>query len=272
MSCSRPRKPWPPSTRVCCVMPSPLLAPSMCCASWAKRCRPTARSPYACRHEISSNIKERPRRVRIKHWLNHNSLKLYDKGSVLRGDVDPRSGGLQGVPTASKATPRGPKEWHGPRAAGLRPAAPGRSEPGGERAATWAAVDRSPPGTSTPLRCELVEPLLLPARRARALSPQPSRPTDRVRRRGRRGRPESAAARPAAVQGFRALADGLHAGPRVPRRHRRPTAGPRRHSAGRRGRVGIGGRRAASASAADGAAPAPSAKGGGVGPRRVRAA
>ena len=32
--------------------------------------------PHRCRHEISSNIKERLEGVRIKHWLNGNALKL----------------------------------------------------------------------------------------------------------------------------------------------------------------------------------------------------
>ena len=40
--------------------------------------------PHRCRHEVSSNVKERLEGVRIKHWLNGNSLKMYDKGSVLR--------------------------------------------------------------------------------------------------------------------------------------------------------------------------------------------
>jgi len=54
--------------------------------------------PHLCRHEVSSNVKERREGVRIKHWLNGNSLKMYDKGSVLRveclvrepGDLSPR--------------------------------------------------------------------------------------------------------------------------------------------------------------------------------------
>ena len=43
--------------------------------------------PHRCRHEISSNVKERLEGVRLKHWLNGNSLKLYDKGSVLRAET-----------------------------------------------------------------------------------------------------------------------------------------------------------------------------------------
>lgn len=40
--------------------------------------------PHRCRHEVSSNLKERREGIRIKHWLNGNSLKMYDKSSVLR--------------------------------------------------------------------------------------------------------------------------------------------------------------------------------------------
>src|SRR5262249_2166521 len=40
--------------------------------------------PHRCRHEVSSTVKERSEGVRIKHWLNGNSLKMYDKCSVLR--------------------------------------------------------------------------------------------------------------------------------------------------------------------------------------------
>ena len=43
--------------------------------------------PHRCRHEVSSNVKERLEGVRLKHWLNGNALKLYDKGSVLRAET-----------------------------------------------------------------------------------------------------------------------------------------------------------------------------------------
>lgn len=40
--------------------------------------------PHRCRHEVSTTVNERTEGVRIKHWFNDNSLKLYDKSSVLR--------------------------------------------------------------------------------------------------------------------------------------------------------------------------------------------
>ena len=40
--------------------------------------------PHACRHEVSTNLKERVEGTRLKHWLNGNSIKIYDKNSVLR--------------------------------------------------------------------------------------------------------------------------------------------------------------------------------------------
>jgi hypothetical protein len=49
-------------------------------------------TPRRFNGEVSSNVKEYEEGVRLKHWLNANSLKLYDKGSVLRAEttiVDP---------------------------------------------------------------------------------------------------------------------------------------------------------------------------------------
>ena len=37
--------------------------------------------------EVLSNVKDREEGVRVKYWLNNNSLKLYDKGSVLRSEA-----------------------------------------------------------------------------------------------------------------------------------------------------------------------------------------
>ena len=49
--------------------------------------------PHRCRHEISTNLRERSEGMRIKHWLNGNSLKLYDKFSDLRAENTVRDPG-----------------------------------------------------------------------------------------------------------------------------------------------------------------------------------
>ncbi len=220
--------------------------------------------PHACRHEISSNIKERREGVRIKHWLNGNSLKMYDKGSVLRVETLIRDPGDFKVYRPLEGDPQGPKEWRPLRRVCDLPRRAEVSQAANEQL-TWGA-DRSPGHDTAAATGRAVVPAGPRAPRATAPAQPPHRPSPPQGRRVggvRRGRP-------AAVQGFRA-------GPRVPRRPEgsAPGIGGRRDRAGiggRRGRVGIGGRRGASASAARrGRAPAPSAKGGGVGPRRVRA-
>jgi hypothetical protein len=65
--------------------------------------------PHRHRHEVSSNIKERVEGVRIKHWLNDNSLKMYDKGSVLRVESTMRQPGDFKVYRAAQGNPEGPK-------------------------------------------------------------------------------------------------------------------------------------------------------------------
>jgi hypothetical protein len=67
--------------------------------------------PHACRHEVSSNIKERREGARIKHWLNGNSLKLYDKDSVLRVETLIRDPGDFKVYRPKEGDPQGPKDW-----------------------------------------------------------------------------------------------------------------------------------------------------------------
>jgi hypothetical protein len=67
--------------------------------------------PHRCRHEVSSNIKERLEGTRIKHWLNGNSLKLYDKVSVLRVETMLRHPGDFKVYRAAEGDPEGAKDW-----------------------------------------------------------------------------------------------------------------------------------------------------------------
>ena len=71
--------------------------------------------PYCRRREVSSNVRERLEGVRLKHWLNGNSLKRYDKGSVLRVETmitDPRDFKAFG---AAEGDPDGPKQWRAMR-------------------------------------------------------------------------------------------------------------------------------------------------------------
>jgi hypothetical protein len=67
--------------------------------------------PHRCRHEVSSNLKERCEGMRIKHWLNGNALKLYDKGSVLRVETLIRDPGDFKVFRPAEGDPQGPKAW-----------------------------------------------------------------------------------------------------------------------------------------------------------------
>jgi hypothetical protein len=67
--------------------------------------------PHRCRHEVISNLKERLEGVRVKHWLNGNSVKLYDKGSVLRAECTLREPGDFKVYRPAEGDADGPKAW-----------------------------------------------------------------------------------------------------------------------------------------------------------------
>jgi hypothetical protein len=132
--------------------------------------------PHAWRHEVFSNIKERVEGVRIKHWVNGNSIKMYDKSSVLRAESTLREPEEFKVFRPAEGDPEGPKDWRQMRKgiADLKRRAE-VSQAANERylEALTAVHD------ATPLR-QLVEPLCRPA-----LEP--------VRR---RGNPKSAASPP----------------------------------------------------------------------------
>ena len=194
--------------------------------------------PHACRHEISSNIKERREGVRIKHWLNGNSLKMYDKGSVLRVETLIRDPGDFKVYRPLEGDPQGPKEWRPLR----KGSATCRVGPRSARRPTsqllWGALTAVQ--DTTPLR-QLVEPLV-PARLAqRAYRPSPAAPPTS-------SPPQGATGRPRVRRGPTCRRPRVPcAGPRVPRQPRAFRAGIGADgtgapaSAGRRGRVGIGG-------------------------------
>jgi hypothetical protein len=119
----------------------------------------TGKVPHRCRHEISSNVKERLEGVRLKHWLNGNSLKLYDKGSVLRAECLVRDPYDFKVYRATEGAPDGPKDWRILRKgiADLHRRAEVSQAANGRYLDALAAVH-----DTTPLR-QLAEPLCQPA-------------------------------------------------------------------------------------------------------------
>ena len=67
--------------------------------------------PHRRRHEVTTNLKERVEGVRIKHWLNRNSVKLYDKGPVLRAECMVRQPEDFKVYRPAEGEPDGAKAW-----------------------------------------------------------------------------------------------------------------------------------------------------------------
>jgi hypothetical protein len=67
--------------------------------------------PHRRRHEVVTNLSERVEGRRLKHWLNGNSIKIYDKGSVLRPETTLRRPEEFKVYRAAQGDPEGPKAW-----------------------------------------------------------------------------------------------------------------------------------------------------------------
>ena len=61
--------------------------------------------------EVQSDRRRRVEGVRVKHWLNKNSVKCYDKGSVLRSEVTINEPKDFRVWRAKENDPKGPKSW-----------------------------------------------------------------------------------------------------------------------------------------------------------------
>lgn len=115
--------------------------------------------PRGWRHEVSSNVKERVEGARIKHWVNANAIKLYDKGSVLRAETLVREPGDFKVYRPAENAPDGPSDW--------RPLRKGVADLGRRAEVSQAANERyldalAAVHDGTPLR-ELAEPLCRPA-------------------------------------------------------------------------------------------------------------
>jgi hypothetical protein len=121
--------------------------------------------------EVLTDRRRGPEGVRVKHWLNDNSLKFYDKGSVLRSEATINEPKDFRVWRASERDPRGPKSWRIlrrsvadlPRRAQVSRAATAR------HLSALAAVERK-----TPLAEEagkVCRPVYKQGRRHRALNP-----------------------------------------------------------------------------------------------------
>jgi hypothetical protein len=61
--------------------------------------------------EVKTDQRRGPDGVRAKHWLNDNSLKLHDKGSVLRSEVTMNNPKDFRVWRTSELNPKGNKQW-----------------------------------------------------------------------------------------------------------------------------------------------------------------
>jgi hypothetical protein len=67
--------------------------------------------PHRRRFEMSTNLGERVEGVRLKHWLDGNSIKIYDKGSVLRVESTVTKPANFKVYRSLEGDPEGPKAW-----------------------------------------------------------------------------------------------------------------------------------------------------------------
>src|SRR5439155_23248709 len=63
--------------------------------------------------EVSSDLRERPEGMRIKHRVNANAIKMYDKqGSVLRVETTINNTTDFRVFRRKEGDSRGPQKWH----------------------------------------------------------------------------------------------------------------------------------------------------------------
>jgi hypothetical protein len=62
-------------------------------------------------NRVESSLLTREEGTRVKHWVNHNSIKVYDKGSVLRTECTINVAESFRVWRPSERDPKGPKAW-----------------------------------------------------------------------------------------------------------------------------------------------------------------
>lgn len=106
--------------------------------------------------EVVTDLKTRPEGLRIKHRLNHNSIKMYDKqGSVLRVETTINDARDMKVYRRKEGDPKSPKSWRRMR----KGVADSRRRAQVSRAAndryleSLAAVESKQPLGNWPARC-----------------------------------------------------------------------------------------------------------------------
>jgi hypothetical protein len=125
--------------------------------------------------DLRSELREFDEGKRIKHWLEHNSLKLYNHYNVLRSEMTICNPQKIRVYRRSASAPRGPMSWR-PLRAGVVDM-PLRAEVGqaaNERYYTALAATAATPTIkelAAPLTRRVPEPGPQPRRKVRALNP-----------------------------------------------------------------------------------------------------
>lgn len=119
----------------------------------------TGKVPHRRRFEVRTSLLERSEGTRLKHWLNGNSIKIYDKGSVLRSELTVRQPEDFKVYRTTETEPHGTPDW--------RPLRQGIVDLGHRAQVGQAANERyldalAAVHSTTPLR-QLAEPLCRPA-------------------------------------------------------------------------------------------------------------
>jgi hypothetical protein len=69
------------------------------------------RRPEIFAGEVQSDSRRRREGIRLKHWVNRNSLKMYDKGSILRVEATINDPSEFKVYRAPESKPDAPKRW-----------------------------------------------------------------------------------------------------------------------------------------------------------------
>jgi hypothetical protein len=142
----------------------------------SKRVTLTGTIPKNFSGEVVSNIKERSEGVRIKHVINGNSVKLYDKaltplGSVLRAETTIQNGSDFRAYRAKEGDADGPKAWRSMRRgiADFHRRAEVSKKSTERYLDAYAAVDDD--STLEELLAKVVKATVLSNRRVRALRP-----------------------------------------------------------------------------------------------------